>query len=251
MKQRKKEKFTLIELLIVIAIIAILAAMLLPALNQARERAKAIECTNRLKQTGTMMFLYADSFNGRINMWAKLEVGITDNARYGHYLKEANIVGQNNQALRSLTCPVLDVKNEPNTNRPLAQLYGCAHASCDLPYQANFNSAYTTTIYTSTSMYMTLMLPRLKKASDFAWLFDTVIVANGCSAMMMNDLSGTLGFHFRHGGKANILYGDGHVTGMRPRELYQQFRANNAPDKSYLTHQSVYRMSPPSLNFIF
>lgn len=61
-----RHQFTLIELLIVIAIIAILASMLLPTLNQARERARAIRCTGNLKTFGTAEQMYANDFDGML-----------------------------------------------------------------------------------------------------------------------------------------------------------------------------------------
>lgn len=64
MKMKKKYRFTLIELLIVIAIIAILASMLMPALGRARSSAKRIACVATLKQLGAGLLMYASDWNG-------------------------------------------------------------------------------------------------------------------------------------------------------------------------------------------
>ena len=58
------KQFTLIELLVVIAIIAILAAMLLPALQSARERGKEAACVSNQKQMGQALMQYTSDMDG-------------------------------------------------------------------------------------------------------------------------------------------------------------------------------------------
>ena len=63
-RERKRAAFTLIELLVVIAIIAILAALLMPALEAAREKARRALCMSNLKQTYVGFQFYGDDNNG-------------------------------------------------------------------------------------------------------------------------------------------------------------------------------------------
>ena len=70
-RRKNFHNFTIIELLIVIAVIAILAALLLPALNKARGRAQSISCTSNLKQLCMGFNLYAGDNGGTISMWTR------------------------------------------------------------------------------------------------------------------------------------------------------------------------------------
>jgi len=69
MPRKKKHSFTLVELLAVIAIIGLLAALLLPAIGRVRDAAKRTQCLNNLRQIGQALTLYANAYASVIPIW--------------------------------------------------------------------------------------------------------------------------------------------------------------------------------------
>ncbi len=78
-RRRWQCAFTLVELLVVMAIISILAAMLLPGLAMAKEKARGIFCLNNLRQIGIAMTIYSDDHN---DFLVPAEYNVNNGAKY-------------------------------------------------------------------------------------------------------------------------------------------------------------------------
>lgn len=115
---KRRNAFTIIELLVVIGIIAILAAMLLPAVNRARESARKASCQNNLRNIGLGLNMFAD-----VDSQARLCSGASDFRRDGCMDSVgwvADVVNMNAGNVNEMMCP----SNPLRGSEKLNDLYG-------------------------------------------------------------------------------------------------------------------------------
>ena len=123
-----RKRFTLIELLIVIAIIAILAAILLPALQSARARAQGTTCINNQKQLVTTAQMYVDDHRG---IWAMPNAVTMDKGNnrgcYLWHLSRAKMIPMPQDSLippENLRCPSIPYKD---SRKDVVQAYATSY----------------------------------------------------------------------------------------------------------------------------
>ncbi len=202
---RNKRFFTLIELLVVIAIIAILAAMLLPALNKAREKAHAAKCIGHLKEISLTHNQYLHDFDDYI---VHGTLGLYPGGKDIYWFRYFSQTYMG--------------------SAPLANYTGFHEGIFSCPAEKVPHGSYTAGHFTYSHYGLNAWLNSRKGASFNEWrkagtVTQPSVAVLGADLAQLNTwaLSYSTYMSYRHGGRANYFFLDGHTESATLNEFNQ------------------------------
>lgn len=203
--------FTLVELIVTISIIAVLAALMLPALNGAMSRARANNCVESLRQIATAMNLYAADNDNRFPASYVLTSNAADNNwwyRLSPYTGGKNVsMTWADVAQRSMSAPF----HCPEVKNPDPRVPSNPWVSYKMSMQFRLKSA-------GNNGGVTQGMPR----SRIQNVSQVLMVAEGRVAPEFGDYTTNIlssGVWYPHNGKMNGLFVDGHVESLTQAAL--------------------------------
>ena len=209
-KSASRRRFTLVELLIVIAIIAILTGLILPALKSSRDRARLAQCVSNIRELTLMHLLYVDSSGGYFcPAW---------DASFDSWESSANHRG-----------PGILSRLVPDSSASNGRVFECPSAKSSLSINlawtarnAGYGMNYQLSFADPSAQppnFRPCRITQVKSPSKLIVLSDAACFLAGSdgrpspTAFLYNPTSGKGGYSdFRHSGSCAVSFVDGHAS---------------------------------------
>ncbi len=259
---RRKTGFSLVELLVVVAVIGILAALLLPVLSRAKDSGRSTACRNHLRQMGIALQLYAQD----------------DKALYPHYLGSAgsaygDTTGQRSRAAglvywssnlrpygmlawtnRAFHCPgytgeIAAPKWKDAADRAGSYAYNTYGVRTGNTTRGAFGLGPIQYWQMAPRLYVpAVSQSKIASPSEFLAMGDALMKVGtsgasdvwGCINAFGGELV-TAPFVARHGRKDNQAYVDGHVSSRAPGEIYDPVKTAPLWNYDHRSHEELWK----------